>query len=208
MKHFKMLGLVAAAAMTMLAFAGSGTASATVLCKVSASPCPAGQDYPAGTALHAVLSKPAFVDEIYDLTEKEFSFECPQQTISGKTENTGGAAQTVSMPISELKWLECPRQFQMPVLGALEIHYTSAGNGTVTLKNFSYTTVIAGAYHCTYDSGSGVHFGTITGGSPATIAVSAAIPRTSGNIIVCPSEIRWTANLSLTTPTPLYVAAS
>jgi hypothetical protein len=208
MKHLQMLGLVAGATMSILLFAGSGTASATVLCKVTGSPCPAGQDYPAGTALHAVQSKPAFIDEIYDLTEKELSFECPQQTITGKTENTGGATQTVSMSISELKWLECPRQFQMPVLGALEIHYTSAGNGTVTLKNFKYTTVINGAYHCTYEAGSGIHFGTLTGGSEAAIAVNASVPRTSGNIIVCPSEIRWTANFTITTPKPLYLAAS
>jgi hypothetical protein len=114
MKHLRMLGLAVVATMAMLAFAGSGTASATVLCKVSFSPCPLGQDYAAGTELHVMQSKPALIDEIYDLTKKEFSFECPQQTIVGKTENTGGATQTVSMPISELRWTNCPRQFQIP----------------------------------------------------------------------------------------------
>jgi hypothetical protein len=205
MKYLKTLGLVAVAAMAFMALAGSSTASATILCKTSASPCPEGWDYPAGTELHARIPKPAFIDEI--VHEGEISDECPQQTIGGKTKNTGGATETVSLPIEQLSWAECPRAYTFLKRGSLEIHYASEANSTVTLKESEYTMIFVG-FDCVYGSGSGVHFGTLTGGSEPTIHVVATIPRTAGNILACPPEIRWTADFEITTPTPLHVAAS
>ncbi len=45
MKHVKLLGLIAVAAMALMALLGAGTASATVLCKTTTDPCPAGETY-------------------------------------------------------------------------------------------------------------------------------------------------------------------
>lgn len=64
MKYGKMLIFAATATVALVAVMGIGTASATVLCRVEpteGSPatkgtvCPAGQAYPAGTEMHAVL---------------------------------------------------------------------------------------------------------------------------------------------------------
>jgi hypothetical protein len=53
MKLIKMFGLAVVAATALMAFAGVGTASAT-LCKVNEKPCAAGNQYPAHTTLLAV----------------------------------------------------------------------------------------------------------------------------------------------------------
>jgi hypothetical protein len=125
-----------------------------------------------------------------------------------KNRKNRGPTETVSMPIAAMQWSNCPRAWVFLKKGTLEIHYAATGNGTVTLKNSEYTEVTFTGYHCVYGSGSGVHFGTLKGGTEPAFEVEAGIKRIAGNILGCPNEIRWTAHLSITSPTPLYVAAS
>ena len=53
MRYLKLLGAVAVGLLAVIAIAGAGSASATVLCKEEASPCPAGQRYEKGTEVSA-----------------------------------------------------------------------------------------------------------------------------------------------------------
>lgn len=52
----KKLILAAFAAALVLAILGAGSASATVLCKASESPCSEANRYAKGTSLHAVMT--------------------------------------------------------------------------------------------------------------------------------------------------------
>jgi hypothetical protein len=56
MRYVKLLGTVAAGLLAVIAVAGAGSASATVLCKEATSPCPAGKRYEKGTEVAAESS--------------------------------------------------------------------------------------------------------------------------------------------------------
>lgn len=56
MKSMKILGLCLLGALAAMAIIGAGTASATKLCSINTSPCPAGNTYGKGTAIKAQLA--------------------------------------------------------------------------------------------------------------------------------------------------------
>ncbi len=129
-KYAKILGLAAVAAMALMAFVGTGTASATVLCKTNLTTgcAAAGQDYPAGTGIHATSESSG----ILETTGGVILDTCTGSTVKGKTSNTGSASTTVSGPIEELAWGVCRRTTNTLKLGSLEVHHIA---GT---DNFRY----------------------------------------------------------------------
>lgn len=209
MKHVKMLGLAAVAAMALLAFVGASSASATVLCKTTptlGSPC--ASPYPAGTTIDATLEETATLETL----EGTVLDECTGSTIKGTTSNKGSSTETVSGNASELTWTGCTRETKTTVLGSLEIHNISGThNGTLTGSGFSVT--VNGIFNtsCIYGTGTGLDLGTLnqstSGTTPATIKINAEVPRTVSNFL-CPQKTRWTASYLVTEPVPLYVTAS
>ena len=141
MKHMKMFGLaIAAAALT--AFLGAGTASSTVLCETTVSPCPAGWDVAASTELDFSVQSGTsliFTDPFGSIIDT-----CTASTMKGTTTNTGSSTTTVSGHNSVLTFgtaaTPCTRPATVVTAGSFEIHHiVGTDNGTVTSTG---TTVI------------------------------------------------------------------
>jgi hypothetical protein len=193
MKYLKILGLTAVAAMAMMAFAGS--ASATALKGAG------GAALGAGTVIESSLTKPA----VLETTGGEKLNECTGSTLAGKTSNAGSATETVRGTISTLSWSGCEKTTTTLKTGELEIHWISGTtNGTVTGKNSEVTINGIFGSSCVYGTGAGTDLGVLNGGTPATIEINTIVPRISGGFL-CPAEARWTAAYKVTNPGTLNV---
>jgi len=229
MKYVKMLGLAAVAAAALMAFVGSSTASATVLCKTqgTGSPtgttCPEGWAYPSGTEIHAVLKT---VTKAKLITSFK-TIECGKSTTKGKTENEGGATETVKGPVEVLTFEECNCEVvEVKKGGTLEIHWinvldknekgevtaeTGSHNGTLTSSGAEVTTICSslfGKVHCTYVTNN-TDIGELDGGAPAIMTIKGAkIPVDVANSDkLCPEKSEWFAEYEVTSPSPLYVTS-
>jgi hypothetical protein len=208
MKCLKMPGLAAVAAMALVAFIGASSASATVLCKEAGTTtnCSAnGKDYPAGSVIQTSLD--SGTDTTFTTTGGSVENTCTGSTIEAVTGNTGGATETVrsAVALNKLIFSNCTNTTDVLEGGELEFHWISGtDNGTLTAKEFAIT-MLLGGLSCTYTAGTGTDLGTVTGGNPATIDISAVLNKKSGPI-PCPSTIIWGAKYTVTSPTPLYVS--
>jgi hypothetical protein len=107
MKSIKMLGLAMVAALGLTMIVGEGAASATVLCKTLSDPC--SEDYPAQTQIKAEAS-PEIGGASFLESESGFSMECPRQSLTTRTTNTGSSTETVLLDNESLTFTECPGQ--------------------------------------------------------------------------------------------------
>jgi hypothetical protein len=217
MKYVKMFGLAAVAAMALMAFAGAGSASATVLCKVHTltTGCAAGgQDYAAKTTIHATHT--TGTTGILETTGGTTLVTCSESTISGETTNTGSSTTTVDGPVKSFTFGGCTNTVDVIKLGSLEIHHISGtDNGTLTAKETEVTVNGIFGESCIYGAGAGLNLGTLVGSvttkeqptDPAKITINTIVKRTGGGGF-CPAETRWTASYTVTSPSPLYVSAS
>jgi hypothetical protein len=207
MKYLKILGLAAVAAMALMAFAGS--ASATKLYS-GASPLGAGTEIKSSLAsgTSATLTD----------TEGHTLDTCTGSTITGKTANAGSATETVKGTIaaSALTWSGCTVATSTTEGGELEIHWRTeqeetegiaSKNGTLTGKGFkvSINTVLFG--NCVYTAGAGTDLGTLTGSTTgsATMDINAVVSKSSG---ICNSTAKWVGTYTVTSPSPLHVTQS
>ena len=202
MNYRKMLGLVLAIAAVTMAFAGSGTASATTLCADTA----CTETYAAGTTLHLKAEKELF-------QYPHLGTECGLETYQAKTTNSGGATETVQANF-ESNSTECGGGSEICTWvflkkGTWEIHTdkedgrTTGENGTLTSNGAEITVNCFG--HCVYRT-SNTPMGTITGGSPATLHTSAMVPRVGGKSgVACGTQIHWTGSYQVTSPSSLWV---
>ena len=194
MKYLKMLGLAAIAAAALMVIAGP--ASATTLTSPANTKLGVGAEIkastPAGT--HAVLDSP--IGKI----------EC-NGSVAGKITNAGGGTPTVSVEgsLSTLSFTGCTTA-TVHVLKNGTLKITSSGGGKGALvSNGAEVTVETFGLHCIYAT-SNTAIGTVTGGSPATLAISATIPRTGGKSgAFCGSTAPWTGSYTVTSPNPLLV---
>ncbi|HEV2858726.1 MAG TPA: hypothetical protein VGW80_10025 [Solirubrobacterales bacterium] len=205
MKYLKILGLAAVAAAALMAFAGS--ASATVLCNNNTSTTACTSKVTAGTAIKSELNGGSATLET---TGGTVLVTCTGSTVAGTVENAGGSAATVGGKITALTWSGCSKEVKTLVNGELEIHHIAGtDNGTLTAKNTQVT--VNGLFEnesCIYGAGTGTDLGTLVGGAPATLSISALVKRQTGSGALCPAETRWTASYKVTAPNPLYVAAA
>ena len=192
MKYVKILGLLAVAAAALMAFAGSASADSAT--------SPTGTTYTgeivAEAEGHAVLDNPIA------------KIECASKvsgTISGH-----GAGKAVSGTISSLTFGSpvgtCTDEWHVTVVnaGSLSVNgITGSYNGdafstgaTVEATRFGIT--------CRYATNN-TTIGTVTGGSPATLDISASIPFHSGSIFCGSGATAWTGNYKVTTPGSLYI---
>jgi hypothetical protein len=195
MKHLKMIAL---AAMALMAFAGS--ASATVI-KSGTTTLGTGTEIKASVAAGGTAR--------LTTTEGTVLNECTESTLVGKTSNTGGAAETVKGTVAAgaLNWSGCNSTVDTLEGGELEIHHVAGTtNGTLTAKGFTIT--VTGPFgSCVFTAGAGTDMGTLTGSTTgnATMDVNAVVTKTSG---LCPNSARWVARYTVTSPTKLNVEAS
>ena len=204
MKYVKILGLAAVAAMALTAFLGAGSASATVLCKTTSTPCGAGWIYSGPL----VLSKDPGTTPILESTGGTIEDTCTEAETSGEITNAGGASSTVVGSVEHLSFNNCTNTTTVTVeTGTLELHHISGtDNGTVTASGAFAVDITFAGVTCTYGVGNGIDLGTFTGGKPATMDVNAVVPKKAGGFL-CPSDSVWKANYVVTTPanTTLHV---
>ncbi|HYH54078.1 MAG TPA: hypothetical protein VD761_08100 [Solirubrobacterales bacterium] len=189
MKHLKMLGLAMVAAAAFMAFAGSASAN-------------------------PVLTSPENVEytgNILATGEGTFLLQAGFANITCTTSTVGGTVTTnntskASGPITTLDFSGCNATVTTIKNGSLEIipnAPTGSNKGTVKGTGSEVTVSTLGV-SCVYGTGAGTTIGTATGGNPATIAVSASLPKISGGFL-CASPASWTGSYTVTSPKPLII---
>lgn len=211
MKYVKMLGLAAVAAMALMAFVGAGTASATVLCHTTTTPCT--EKWKAGTEFRFTV-KPG-TNGIWKDTSESIAAKCPEGELRGTITNAGSSTETVkaSVPASGLTWPSAEGCIKTETLegGTIEVHAISGtDNGTVTVSKFKITISILGS-NCVYGFGENAHFGTLTanGTGSAILDINTLFFKKEGGI-VCPLDLTWAEEFTQEKPsgTGLYVEPS
>ena len=211
MKYLKMLGLAAVATAALMAIAGAGTASATVFCHTTSSPCP--EKWKAGTEPRFTV-RPGTAG-IWKDTSGAIAAKCPEGELRGTITNAGSATETVktSVPASGLTWPGVEGCIKTVTLegGTLEVHAISGtDNGTVTVSGFKITLSILGS-SCIYGFGENANFGTLTGNGSgsAILDINTLFFKKEGGI-ACPNDLTWTEEFTQEIPsgTALYVLAS
>ncbi|HET7508990.1 MAG TPA: hypothetical protein VFJ65_01950 [Solirubrobacterales bacterium] len=203
MKYVKMLGLAAITAAALTAFVGAGTASATVLCKNNLNTNVCSERYSVGTKIEGKLVGVGKMDTSFK------TIECNKGSASGTLEKEGSATSTpFGGGVGTLE--ECNCEVKIIKNGTLEIHWIEkSDNGTLTSSGAEATVscnTIFGNVHCIYASNN-THAGVLVGGNPATEEFAVNAPRltTSG---LCAEQGTLTGKYEVTSPKPLYIAAS
>ncbi|HEY6731113.1 MAG TPA: hypothetical protein VI039_08825 [Solirubrobacterales bacterium] len=219
MKHLKMLAMAAVAATALIAFAGAGTASATVLCKNNLNTSSCSEDYGAGTEVKFNST----MNSVLHAGGGIFHFGCGSSSFSGKTDSTGGSANTVSIPITAKLYDPCGCGISVISYGTLELHHVSGtDDATVTSSGTRMRTncsTIFGPVRCTYAT-ENTDLGTLQGGNPAKLPINATVKIVPESDPICgvpfvnekeelefKPEATWTAEYQVTSPKPLYVTA-
>lgn len=198
MKHLKKLYLAIIAASALMAFVGTGTASATTLtgtgCVGSESSCAVGTTIKAESEGHAVLDSLAG------------KIEC-NVTVHGETTTPGGGTPTGSVDVSvtTLAFTGCTTAtVHVKAGGSLTIISAGGNKGTVVSHGLSVTVVTFGL-HCGFTT-AGETIGTLTGGTSAKLALTGSITRTYGTSGgFCGMTAPWTGSLKVTAPSTLNI---
>ena len=85
------------------------------------------------------------------------------------------------------------------------VHLEVLPTGAVKLSTYKITVVAAGV-DCVYGT-TVIHtkLGTLKGGTPATLSVSAELPLMSGSVFLCMERALWAGSYTVTSPTTLLV---
>jgi len=212
MKYLKMFVLAAVAAAALMAFVGAGTASATVLCHTTSTPC--AEKWKAGTEPRFTV-KPGTAG-IWKDTSGTVAAKCPEGELRGTITNAGSSTETVkaSVPASGLTWPGVEGCIKTVTLegGTIEVHAISGtDNGTVTVSGFKITISILGS-SCIYGFGSeNADLGTLTanGSGNAVLDINTLFFKKEGGI-ACPLDLTWAEEFTQVQPsgTGLYVEPS
>lgn len=198
MKHLTALGLSIAAALAAMAFVGAGTASATVLCKTTTTPC--GSRVVNGTVIDASLIKET--SALLTETGGGTLDKCTGSTAKGKITQEGSSTTTTTGSIEQLTWSGCTFPTTTVTLGKVEAHHiTGTDNGTLTADaeiGVTMNTVFFGS--CVFGVKSGTDLGTGTGGNPEIVDVNATAVKLSGSAFACPETSKFTATYVNTEP--------
>jgi hypothetical protein len=196
MKHLKMLGLAAIAALGLMAFVGASSASATTLFTNSNLTNP----YAAGTTVTLSTIR----SSIFTGSGGETTMTCTGSSIKGSTSNETGT--TISLSISSLTWFGCSTTTDTVANGSLSIEKTGTSEGKVAGSGSQWTYTVFGV-SCTYGTGTGTTLGTLTGGEvPKLVINGASLTKTAGGFL-CPTTTGWDAEYTFTEPHALYIGA-
>ena len=191
MKYIKMLGLAAVAAMGLMAFAGS--ASATELYNGATT-------VKSGTVLDFSLK--SGTSALLTETGGSTLDTCTGSTVKGKVTNAGSSTTTVTGENTSITWTGCTFPTTTVVLGKLEAHHvTGTTNATLTADaeiGVTINTVFFGS--CVYGVKTGTDLGLVTGGNPATFTANAVAVKLSGSAFACPETSKWQASYTSTEP--------
>jgi hypothetical protein len=192
MKHLKIIGLAAVAAMALMAFA-AGSASATTL-EIG------GETQKGGVEISASIAPGG--SAILEDTNKLTQDTCTASTAVGTT--TTITAASVGGPISSLTFSGCTHTTHVLANGSLSVSRSgSPTNGTVTSAGAEVTvksTVFGVSIVC--KTGTGTDIGTLTGvpSGHATMDINAVV--NCGSFV---PTAKWTGTYTVTSPTGLGV---
>lgn len=208
MKHLKILGAALVAAIAVTALLGSGTASATVLCKEAKNPCGTSA-YPSGTEFKTELFTGGRT--VWRNPDSSTYDECTGNTLLGKIGSAGGVGTAVTVPLSSASWTGCVRSRTILKSGTLEINYASGLTyAPVKWKELEWSD--NEIFHtCTFSSGAaGLEAGRLESSfnstSAAVLLMKIKVPRVAGE--GCPEWRVIEAQIHVATPVPLYVEPS
>lgn len=116
-----------------------------------------------------------------------------------------GEGVTVKGNVSALAFSGCTNSWHATVVaaGSLEVHSIGSSDGTLTSSGATAEVTRFGIT-CRYATNS-TDIGTFTGGSPATIDISANIAFHSGSFLCGSSGTSWTGSYEVTSPSALFV---
>jgi hypothetical protein len=196
MKHLKLLGLAAVAAMALIAFPADATATGSVFCTAQESPCPESKRWAAGTELDFSLKSGA--SSLLVDTKGEELDKCSTSTAKGKIEKAEG----VTGPIESLTWESCTFPTKTLKAAQLEVQQIAGThNGTVRADGTTEVTVNTVFFgSCIYGFTAGTDIGELKEGKPATFVVNAIAEKFTGSNFGCPETAKWTAEYTLTEP--------
>ena len=209
MRHLKLFSLAVVVAMAVIALGGAGTSSATVLCTSSLSPCPP-ESKVTTTFDNAVVAdiKSGTSMELRETSSKIFA-TCTGGTLTFNVSKTGSATETSVLAVTGGEaWKGCaitPR-----ATGSLEIHHVAGTQKGIVTATGVEVTVGTGLGDCTYTTGTAQEMGVLTPsgmGELAILKVEALLSWKSGGFCFG-QDFLWLAEMMITQPKPLYVAAS
>ncbi|HEY6731013.1 MAG TPA: hypothetical protein VI039_08305 [Solirubrobacterales bacterium] len=196
MKHLKSLGLAVIAALAIAAFLGAGSASATVLCKVTATPCGAGNIYSGAL-------KTSTTSAVFKNSEGTAVSTCTGSELGGEIKEAGGASKPVVTNTNHLVFTGCStKTFVIRNAATLNInHIAGTDNGAIEGKGELTVTIKIEGTECNFVLGATmIEFGTFKGGKPAAIELSAILSKYSFFEFFCPSQVTWEGKYSVTEP--------
>jgi hypothetical protein len=199
MKHLKMAGLAAVAAMAFMAWLGAGTASANLCTETPAggAACPVAERINATTNSH--IQGKITHGKLFTMgnTNGEPLITCTE----GKL--TATMISNTTAELNTLTFESCEGSTNPNALVKGTLHISNAGEhkGTVTATNTEVTVNILGV-SCTYGvtGENSVHLGTISG---STLNIATTVKKTGGGFL-CPNEAGWDTSGHLETPKAIY----
>ena len=207
MNQLKALGLAAIAATALLAILGSGTASATQLCRSASTPCPSGDTYGSGTLVSGSLT--AATEAV--LTTNIDTVKCASSAVQMTTTSAGGTGVGLTASLTGLTFTSCKDSFGTScTVKSVNLPYTSQffnGGASAELQITSASgagaSVVCGSLiNCTFTTKDTVLAVEGAATPPTVTATKASLNRSGG---ICPSTSTWTAKYNLTAPTPMMV---
>jgi hypothetical protein len=199
MKYLKILGLAAVATAALMALVGSSTASATVLCSTTTTPC--NSKVASGTRIGYVSESSILIKETG--ASGETLDTCKKSKITG--ENTSSTTGTTTT----LDWEECTWTTTAIELGKLETTgpLTGTSNGTIVSDAEIRVTISIPFFgSCVYGVEPGVSLGTLTEGKPATFDANSVTTKRSGSSITCPQTSLFSGTYTMNEPENTTIA--
>lgn len=201
MKHLKCVGLVALSAMSLMAFLGVGSASATFLTS------PLGTTYKGPVIFSLEMGTTTVLHtSLKDVT-------CTEGIVEGEVEEAGSGTSTVKGPVRRVTAGNCNcEKVEVTKGGTLEAHtqnndIVSNGNGTLTWNGATLIITCSGIT-CRYITENS-HIGTLTGsintGTTATMDIDGNWKKHEVSSFLCSSTATWEAKYFVTTPDYLDV---
>jgi hypothetical protein len=214
MRHLKMLGLAAIAALVAMALVGASSASATGLFKNSGHT----EAYAKGQTYTATSSSAVLDTNEEDVTCVTSGAVPGSKTVLEQSENNTGAGMALKGKILSLEFKNCTSSggISCTVTSVntpynASVSFTSGSNGTITVTGASgepgaRVSCGFGFLQCRF--GAEPKLG-ITGGNPAKVTATAVPMKLTSEegFAKCPAEAKWTATYTATSPTAIFVGA-
>jgi hypothetical protein len=216
MRTTRVLVLGVLAALTVTAFAGPGTASATTLCSVNLANCPVGNRYPEATVLVLGAEAPPEPSVVATTVSGEpFAVECEGVGAAGQLLVESGTPLTIALQFTT--FATCTSGLGACTVEDLNAGYVGGleaiggGNGELLIEEGAGggppgIGFQCGALTCLYaaEAIESEFMGAVT----AALAVNAApLARQAGSGAACGLNATWTAEYEITGP-PKFVSAA